>query len=626
MSPFTAYIDIPSRSAHPRGSSERSRWIFGAPRSWIIAHNPADVRRAIDTAHQAALHGAWCVGYVRYEAAPAFDRALQTHPTDGPLVCFAVFNADEVRPATAESALDTVDAPYCSANWRDPLSAAEFERRIDEIHELIRNGEVYQINFTTLLHSQLSGDPHAYFHALRRSQPGGYCVHFDARGATPHAHGERILSVSPELFFDWHNGTLTTQPMKGTAARGIDEASDKLAAQALLASEKERAENLMIVDLLRNDLARVARTGSVEVPTLFELHALPTVWQMTSTVRATTREGTHLSDIFAALFPCGSITGAPKVRAMHHIARLEPGPRGVYCGAVGVLRPGGHATFNVPIRTVVLRDEPQPASLRCGIGSGITLDARADHEAIEWRHKQRFLERAARPFKLLESLRLEDGRLWLLDEHLDRLNRSARELNHPLDLDAVRHALTDAAHRHPQGCFKIRLLTWPSKRIEIDVQPLPPVSVPLRVNLARHPMATRDDAPNSPINDFIRHKTTRREVYAAHVAQDGAFDTLLWNLNGELTEFTIGNLALRLQDRWLTPPLSAGLLGGTYRQRLLARGDLHEARLSPADVLRADAAAFFNSVRGWLPIDLKRLQDQARAARAASSGPWGVTS
>ena len=291
------------------------------------------------------------MGYVRYETAPAFDPALITHAADGPLVCFAVF--DEAMPWPTLRP-DQHEAPHSTADWHDSLTRADFERNVERIHEWIRDGEVYQINYTTQLRSQLSGDALAYFHALHRSQPGGYGVYLDTRQGIQDAPGERVLSVSPELFFDWRAGSITTQPMKGTASRGLDPAADKNAAERLRHSEKERAENLMIVDLLRNDLARIAQTGSVEVPALFELHALPTVWQMTSTVRATPRAGLSLSDVFAALFPCGSVTGAPKVRAMHQIAQLESEPRGVYCGAVGVLAPGGRATFNVPIRTVTI--------------------------------------------------------------------------------------------------------------------------------------------------------------------------------------------------------------------------------------------------------------------------------
>ena len=607
-----ALVDFPLEPGAARSlDAPRQRLAFGAPRDWIVARELCEVRVALDAAQRAAQAGAWCVGYVRFEAAPAFDSALRAHAADGPLVCFAVFDRAQAWP---ESSPAHPEPPYSTADWSSPLSNTDFEQGITRIHDAIRAGEVYQVNYTTPLHSQLSGDALAYFHALHRSQPNGYAVYLDTRQASADLPGERVLSVSPELFFDWHGDRITTQPMKGTAARGLTPRADADAAATLRNSDKERAENLMIVDLLRNDLARIARTGSVEVPALFELQALPTVWQMTSTVSALTRDSLTLADVFAALFPCGSVTGAPKVRAMHHIAELERAPRGVYCGAVGVIAPGGRATFNVPIRTVTLHQKAGTTVAHCGVGSGVTIDAQARHEAQEWRNKQRFLERAARPFKLLESLRLEDGAIWLLPEHLERLQRSATALNVKLDDAAVQTVLQDAARQHPLGVFKLRLLIAHNGHIELDVQPLPGASTPLRLHLATRPIDARGGAPGALPNDFVRHKTTRREIYAAHAPQDGAFDTLLWNEAGELTECTIGNIALRIDDLWHTPPCAAGLLPGTYRQRLLAHGTLQETVLTRADLLRADAVAFFNSVRGWLPADLQRLQTQARAA------------
>ncbi|WP_374590226.1 aminodeoxychorismate synthase component I [Aquabacterium sp.] len=611
-----ALVDFPLEPGASRSlDAPRQRLAFGAPREWIVARELCEVRVALNAAQRAAQAGAWCVGYVRFEAAPAFDSALRTHAPDGPLVCFAVFDRAQAWP---ESSAAHLEPPYSTADWSSPLSSTDFEQGIARIHDAIRAGEVYQVNYTTPLHSLLSGDALAYFHALHRSQPNGYAVYLDTRQATADLPGERVLSVSPELFFDWHGDRITTQPMKGTAARGLTPRADADAAATLRGSDKERAENLMIVDLLRNDLARIARTGSVAVPALFELQALPTVWQMTSTVTALTRDGLNLADVFGALFPCGSVTGAPKVRAMHHIAELERAPRGVYCGAVGVIAPGGRATFNVPIRTVTLHQQGGSTLARCGVGSGITIDAHSRHEAQEWRNKQRFLERAAQPFKLLESLRLEDGLIWLLPEHLERLERSAAALNVTLDEAAIRAALRQVARQHPRGVYKLRLLVAHNGHIELEAQPLPGTSMPLRLNLATQPIEVRGCLHAALPSDFVRNKTTRREIYAAHAPQDGAFDTLLWNEAGELTECTIGNIALRVEGLWLTPPSAAGLLPGTYRQRLLAQGALQEAPLTRADLLRADAVAFFNSVRGWLPADLPRLQKQARAALATA--------
>ena len=588
---FTALIDLPARPGEP----QRLRLAFHAPRAWLVARSPGEVKPLLDAAEAHAHAGRWCVGYVRYESAGAFDAALVTHSAQGPLACFAVFDTAEDWPVEA-------DAGHAFDAWQQPLADAQFADDVQRIRDWIAAGDVYQVNHTTRLQSRLSGDPLAAFRALHRGQPKGYGVYL-AHEAT------HVLSVSPELFFDWRDGFITTQPMKGTAARGSTPAADEQAAAALASSEKERAENLMIVDLLRNDLSRIATLGSVRVPALFELHALPTVWQMTSTVTAHTRDGTTLAQVFGALFPCGSVTGAPKVRAMQLIHTLEPTPRGVYCGAVGVLQPGGAATFNVAIRTVELTPQsPGHWQAACGVGSAITADSQSDAEAAEWRHKRRFLERAARPFELLESLRMQDGQIWLLDEHLQRLRRGAAHFGHALDETHVLTTLAQLVTAHPHGTFKLRLLVDAFGTVRGEAAPLQPTATPLRTSLARSPIDSHDE--------FLRHKTTRRDAYAAFAPDAGCFDTLLWNAAGELTEFCNGNLALCMEGRWLTPALDAGLLPGSYRARLLAHGVLHESRLVLGDLQRAEAGAFFNSVRGWLPLDLSALRCDMTTPRA----------
>ena len=391
--------------AGPGGT--RLRAAFGTPRETLVARSADEVMPLLDAAHERSRDGAWCIGHVRYEAARAFDPALPTHERDGPLAWFAVYDAAEPWPALPA-------ASHAPMQWTSALERAAFDERIARIHQAIADGEVYQINLTAPLTSRFDGDALGLFDALHRAQPAAYAVYLDAGD-------EQLLSVSPELFFDWRDRRLLGRPMKGTAPRGATPEADRAAAEHLRASEKERAENLMIVDLIRNDVSRVAEPFSVQVPRLFHVQAWPTVWQMTSDVTARTRPGTRLSDVFRALFPCGSITGAPKRRAMHWIRELEPEPRGIYCGAIGVLQPGGAATFNVAIRSVVLRD----GIARCGIGSGITSDAKAAAEWDEWRHKQRFLQRAARPFELLETLRLDEGDFVNGAAHVERFNIGA---------------------------------------------------------------------------------------------------------------------------------------------------------------------------------------------------------
>ncbi len=419
--------------------------------------------------------------------------------------------------------------------------------------------------------------------------------------------------MSPELFFDWrplpetpqasHTWLLSAQPMKGTAPRGRDRAGDEAAQAYLRTSAKERAENLMIVDLLRNDLSRVAVPGSVRVPRLFELHALPTVWQMTSTISAVTRAGLALDEVMAALFPCGSITGAPKKRAMEVIDELEPGPRGWYCGALGLLQPGGAVTFNVPIRTV----EQHGAALRCGVGSGITLDSQPRGEIDEWRAKARFLSRARAPIEALETMRLEEGEFARAARHLARMQRTARHFGLAWSADAVKARLVEIARRHPGGAWRVRLTLARDGALSDPAQPLPAAD-------GRGPAARGAGAPRrstraapTPNSSSTRRRAARCTRPSWTRSRRTASTCCCSTGTGELTEGCLTNLALqRAPDGpWLTPRADAGLLPGTLREELLEQGRLREARLTLHDLRRAHALAIFNGVRGWREARLR---------------------
>ena len=572
------FIDFANTGAAASAAPLRCR--FGAPVRTLVAHTPAQVRPLLDAVHALALQGRWCVGYLRYEAAPAFDAALQVHAADGPLAWFGVHDAAQEWPGAMTDGVAT-------ARWQQDLARPAFDQGMAAIAQAIAAGEIYQLNYTTSLRAEVKGAPIDLFMALRRAQPGGYAAFIDAGR-------EQVLSVSPELFFDWDGERILARPMKGTAPRGATPQDDAALAAQLRASDKERAENVMIVDLIRNDLARVARPFTVTVPHLFRLEALPSVWQMTSDVQARTRPNTTLSDIFAALFPCGSITGAPKVSAMRLIRELEPAARGVYCGAIGVVRPGGAATFNVAIRTVTLQGQ----AARCGIGSGITADATRDGEWQEWRHKRAFLERASEPFELLETLALQDGALRSADEHLARMGRCAAHFGYPWNPAAAGAALAQRAAAHPRGLWRVRLLL--DARGVAQAQAYPMQASPARVGLALAP-APVDQAGS----EFVRFKTTRRGHYEACASSvPGVFDTLLWNRQGELTECTRGNVAVLLDGHWLTPPLSCGLLDGVGRARCLREGRIREALVRIDDLPRASGLAFINSLRGWLDASL----------------------
>ncbi|GAA6121686.1 aminodeoxychorismate synthase component I [Acidovorax sp. FG27] len=598
--------------ADPRApaGAPRLRHAFTAPpRATLVAQTLADVPAVVRQVDAAARAGAWCVGGLCYEAAAAFDAALRTHPAPAgqPLAWFAVFDAPTPWPAEAPPV-----AHEPTVHWPAGPDRASFDAALAALHRGIAAGEYYQVNYTGVLAGRVQpaagvdavGTAHALFAALQRAQPGGYALCLDMGG-------EQVLSVSPELFFDWQDGgedagkgaggALLARPMKGTAPRGATPAEDAARVAALRASPKERAENVMIVDLLRNDLSRIATPHSVRVPALFATQALPAVWQMTSDVEARTPAGTTLERVFAALFPCGSITGAPKVRAMQAIHALEPGPRGWYCGALGVVRPrpggGLAATFNVPIRTVELRG----TEARCGIGSGITHDAQADAEWQEWHHKRAFLVRASEPFDILETLALVDGAFRHRADHLARMAASAAHFNVPWAPERIDACLRALAGAHPQGAWRVRLLLRADGTPRAEAFALAaPAPGAVRLALADRPFA---DAHG----EFVRHKTTRRTHYAAFAPAPGSgvFDTLLYNPAGEITETTFGNIAAQLPDgRWITPPLACGLLPGVGRAVALREGRLTEAVLRLQDLPQVRAWAFVNSLRGWLPAEL----------------------
>jgi para-aminobenzoate synthetase/4-amino-4-deoxychorismate lyase len=586
--------------AAPTPQDRALRGLWRQPLQIWQADEPAQVLAVLAAVERAAAQGLWCVGYLRYEAASALDSAWPHRSADGPLAWFAAVPAPghaDSQPLQSDWPNETQEpAPW--AVWEPGWSRAEFDAAVQGIHAAIAQGRCYQINLTQRLRGRLhAGSPWALYQALRRAQPGGYAAYIDSGG-------EQLLSVSPELFFHWDGQRLLTRPMKGTAPRGINAQADMDQADALRRSPKERAENVMIVDLLRNDVSRIAIPGSVRVPRLFHCEALPTVWQMTSDVEARTRPGTALIDVMRALFPCGSITGAPKREAMRLIQAWEPDGRGPYCGAIGLVRPAEtagqiQATFNVAIRTVVARPRPDGThDLQCGIGSGITIDAQAEGEWREWRHKRAFLDRASQPFDLLETLALCDGVFRHEHAHLQRMARAAAHFGYRWSMPLAQQALMQVAQQHPQGHWRVRLLCTASGQCRAQAFPLAPTSVPVRLRLAIQPLQAAD-------SEFVRFKTTRRSHYEAFEPQDPTvFDTILWNTRGELTECTRGNIALRMGGRWLTPALSAGLLDGVGRQQALASGKLTEAVLRREDLGRAEALAFLNSLRGWLPAVL----------------------
>ena len=569
-------------------STACTRLEFVEPVAVLRADTLDAVEGVLRNAQEWAEGGAWVAGFVGYEAAPAFDTALRVRGgASTPLVWFAVFDQPRCAPSGA--------GDVCSASL-DLQVDAEFEayaERFTRIHNAIARGEIYQANCTLRLRGVCDTNALALYDRLRTAQPAGYCAYIDF-GA------QQVLSLSPELFFRRDGARLTTQPMKGTRARGRHVAEDEALARELRESAKDRAENLMIVDLLRNDLSRLARRGSVTVPQRYALQRLPTVWQMTSTVSAEIDPGCGLFEIFRALFPCGSITGAPKVKAMQWIAELEDSARGPYCGAIGLLKPGGDAVFNVAIRTVVV--DARRGEAVCGVGSGIVWDSRPDDEYAEVLLKGRFLHAAPWPrFGLIETMRLQHGEVMRLARHMARLEASARYFDFSLDAVRWRGALENAARAHAAGLHRLRLCLHADGALDVDVQPFVDAvpATPRSFVLA--------DAPVRSDDVRLFHKTTLRQPYeGAATAHPDAFDVLLWNERGEVTEFTRGNLVLELDGRLLTPALDGGLLAGCLRDELLECGQIAEATLTLDELARATCIWFINSLRGALRLKWDR--------------------
>jgi para-aminobenzoate synthetase/4-amino-4-deoxychorismate lyase len=508
-----------------------------------------------------------------------------------PLAWFALFEGREDVPPPEPP--DAEPPPSGPSPWRPSVDRATYDAAIERIRDLIASGHTYQVNHTIRLRASIAGDERGFYRDLCLAQRGGYGAYLDLGRF-------RVLSASPELFFRIDGDRITTRPMKGTAPRGRFLAEDEAAAARLLASGKERAENAMIVDLLRNDLGRLCRAGSVEVERMWEPERYETVWQLTSTIAGDLNPGVSLLDAFRALFPSGSVTGAPKVRTTRIIADLEDSARGPYCGAIGYLAPAGsgepRANFNVAIRTVVLSSETRIAEY--GVGGGITYDSSAPAEYEEVLAKARVLTSTRPAFELFETLAHAPGEGFRhLSEHLERMDGSARYFGFRFDPEAAVAALK-AAVEDRVGPSRVRLTLARDGSLGTTVQDPPPsTDRPARVAL--------DDEAVDPADVWLFHKTTRRAPYERRrERRPDADDVLLVNDGGEVTETTIANLAVRIDGRWFTPPLEAGLLPGTYRAILVREGTLAERTITVEEVRAAQELALVSSVRGWRPAVL----------------------
>jgi para-aminobenzoate synthetase/4-amino-4-deoxychorismate lyase len=570
------------------GDNSRS-YRFSGCEAVILADTPEQVAAVLTQIEQAVAHGKHAVGFVSYEAASGLHPDLPVMEKGAlPLVWFGIFaeRLEGVREMAMSEAGDClVSSPQLV------ISKADYATSVHSIREAISRGETYQVNFTTRQRFSISGDSFTLYRRMCRNQQAPFCAWFDIGT-------HRIISASPELFFALDDALLTMKPMKGTISRKPRADDDQRQRERLAASAKDRAENLMIVDLVRNDLAQIAETGSVQVPELFAIETFPTVHQMTSTVTARVKPEIRLTDIFRALFPCGSITGAPKRRTMEIIRGLEGQPRGVYCGAIGYVSPGREAVFSVAIRTVVMDAKSGEAEL--GIGSGITWDSDAEAELRECFDKSTFLIRDSDAFSLIESLRFDCHGYLLLERHLQRLAESAAYFGFSLDSDALRNRLLDFG-KGLSAVHKVRVLLAADGDFTVESQP---VMYPAGVAIAAE-IALSDQRVNSA-DTFLYHKTTRRTLYDEQLrAHPGCYDVIFLNERNEITEGSYNTIVMSLKGELLTPALDCGLLPGVLRQELLEVGAVREAVLTLEDLRVSDAVWLVNSVRGWRECRMK---------------------
>ena len=590
---------------------DRYSYLLRNPVSLLSTSSAVEVPRILEEASARQVGGFAVAGYVSYEAGFALDAVLSpiNAPTaDFPLAWFGIYPGflrfdHLLRRWESSGSVDWPEEERCDPppSYGDPIdprfsfTETEYGIKVEEIRRCIATGRYYQANLTGKFSFPFTGDPFSLYTRLRAIQPVKY-------GAFLRTDAGCILSQSPELFFRVRGRNIEVQPMKGTAARGMTEAEDRRAAAALKADPKNRAENVMIVDLMRNDLGKVCEVGSVHVPRLFEVHRLRTVLQMVSTVSGTLRPGATVGSLFRALFPCGSVTGAPKISAMQALRGLEPSPRGVYTGAIGILSPGGDMTFSVAIRTVTLRNGLAEA----GAGGGIVWDSDPREEYREACLKGRYLSEPPVSFQLIETFLWSPGTGFrFLPGHLRRLASSARYFGFRFREEPVRSALRSAIRNEAAtGPQKVRLLLARSGEVNVEISPLTTIlkeTGPARVTLSMVAVSSRDP--------FVRHKTTHRgwrDEELRKARNDGFDEVIFLNERGEVAEGAITNLFVEMNGRLLTPPASCGLLEGIRRRRVLADRSLRaeERVLYPEDLMTCRRILLTNSVRGVVPAVL----------------------
>lgn len=599
-------------------AAEKQSLLFTQPIDKLSCSARQDPGAFFATAQGYLDQGYFLAGWLAYEFGYLLEPTLaplRASLGDMPLAQLGVYPAprlldpqgprEDITPRSWAAAPGPPFRPYQISNLRPTLAPGDYRAALQRIKEYIAAGDTYQVNYTLKLLFDFTGSPEALYQTLRRNQPVCY-------GAYLNLDGRQMMSFSPELFFRKTAHHCQVRPMKGTMPRGRTLSEDQQFSTTLQHDPKNRCENVMIVDLLRNDLGRLSTMGSVEMTSMFTVETYATLHQMTSSIQGRLDDQVDLAALFTALFPCGSVTGAPKIRTMEIIHELEHEPRGVYTGAIGYLAPSGEAVFNVPIRTVVLTGNRG----EMGIGSGIVHDSNPEAEWQECLLKGNFLSQPRPAFQLIETILWQQGGgFWLLERHLARLGASARYFDYPLNLSAVDQELRAAIRGAEATALRIRLLLHQDGAIETSASPC---ASPAALDLAALTPAAAKEAlpkitlsphPTNSCDPFLYHKTTHREFLSRERQQaldQGYFEVIFTNEKGELTEGSITNIVLRHGPQFYTPALGCGLLAGVGRADLLARhpGWLIEKILHPEDLLIADAIYLINSICGLIEVAL----------------------
>lgn len=558
------------------------RYLFTKPIKELKTRNLDQVEDLLREVEAYQEQGFYAVGYVSYEAAPAFEKKFAVHPAPlmgEYLLYFTIHEKVETLPFPED--YEAVDLP---ANWKEEVEAPAYQEAIETIHHHIRQGDTYQVNYTVQLSQELEVDPLAIYNRLVVEQKAHYNAFIQHDDVS-------ILSISPELFFEQDDRLLTTRPMKGTTHRGLTNQEDLQEAAWLEADPKNRAENMMIVDLLRNDMNRISEIGSEHVTHLCQVEQYSTVWQMTSTIESRLRAEIDLIQTFRALFPCGSITGAPKISTMEIIQKTEKSPRGVYCGTIGILLPKGKRIFNVAIRTLQM----QGTKAIYGVGGGITWDSKWEGEYQETKQKSAVLYRQEPRFELLTTGRIHQGELTFLEQHLTRLREASRYFAYPYNEPKLLNKLQEQlAHVDPSLDYRCRIALQRNGTIQLTITEL--TDLP-----ASYLQAQLTEQKLDLATPFTYFKTSQRN----HLATKH-HEQIFYLPDGSLLETKIGNLVLEIKGKLYTPPAYLPLLDGIYRRHLLETQQVEEKLLTLNDLKTADRIYACNALRGLYELDFQR--------------------